>query len=98
MSFAKSVDGGIELRLKVIPNAKRDEIVGVHGGMLKVKVAAPPEDGRANEAVIRLLQHLLGTKDVELVRGGSSRQKTVRVGGITELPANLLGALGGGAP
>jgi len=53
---------------------------------LKVRVAAPPERGKANEALIGLLREWLGADEVEIVAGSSSPEKTVRVAGIVAIP------------
>jgi uncharacterized protein (TIGR00251 family) len=76
--------GGIGFRLRVRPGARRDGIEGEHGGAHKVSVAAPPERGAANDAVVALLARLLGvSRDaVSIVSGGSSRNKSVRVRGL----------------
>jgi uncharacterized protein (TIGR00251 family) len=78
-AFAREVEGGIELRIKVVPGASRSEIAGVLGDRLKVRVAAPAESGKANRAAIELLQKWLGVRKVEIVGGLSSPEKTVRV-------------------
>jgi uncharacterized protein (TIGR00251 family) len=77
---------GIHLELRVQPGARRPGIVGVHGDALKLAVNAPPEDGKANQAVIELLAELLGLpcRQVQITRGLSSRSKTVLISGITE--------------
>ena len=67
--------------VRVIPRARRDEIVGERAGRLVVRTTAPPVDGKANEAVRRLLADRLGVmaSSVELVRGATSRDKTFSV-------------------
>jgi len=77
-------EGTVLLRLHVQPGAGRSAVVGRHGDALKVRVAAPPTGGRANDAVLGLLAETLGVKpaDVELVSGASSRTKRVRVKGV----------------
>jgi uncharacterized protein (TIGR00251 family) len=72
------------LQLRVSPGASRAAVVGRHGAGWKVRVAAPPEAGRANEAVLRLLAETLQLtrRDVELVAGHASRDKVVSVSGI----------------
>jgi uncharacterized protein (TIGR00251 family) len=67
--------------LKVVPGSRRDQIVGRLGERLKVKVAAPPEDGKANKAVCRVLAEAVGVgeRDVEVVVGHASPEKVVRV-------------------
>jgi hypothetical protein len=73
------VEGGIEIRVKVVPGASRSEIVGVLGDRLKVRVAAPAEGGKANRALHDLLQEWLGVRDLEIVSGEGCAEKTVRV-------------------
>ena len=70
------------LRLRVSPGAGRAQIVGRHGDAWKVRVAEPPEDGRANDAVVRLVSNALGVP-AELVSGFASRDKVVAVDGVT---------------
>lgn len=70
---------GIEIKLKVVPGASRSQIVGILGDRLKVKVAAPPEDGKANRAVVELLAEWLGTQAIEIVAGHGHPEKTARV-------------------
>jgi len=76
----------VELDVKVVPGASRTEIVGPLGNRLKVRVAAPAEDGKANRALVDLLRKWLGTRDVEIVAGRSSAEKTVRVSGLSAIP------------
>jgi uncharacterized protein (TIGR00251 family) len=72
------------LSLKVVPGSSRDEIVGWLGDSLKVKVKAPPEKGRANEAVIALLADRLGidASSIAVVSGHGSPAKVVDVDGM----------------
>ena len=75
------VSGGTRLRLRVQPRARRNAILGVHAGALKVAVTAPPDKGKANRAVVELLAATLGlpTGAVELIAGQAARVKTVVV-------------------
>jgi uncharacterized protein (TIGR00251 family) len=74
----------IVLRLHVQPGAGRSAVTGRYGDAVKVKVAAPPEGGRANKAVVDFVASLLGVKvdQVELTSGQSSRTKRVKVSGV----------------
>ncbi len=77
-------DGGILISFRVSPGAKRTSIEGVYGeASLKLKVAAPPVDGKANKEIESFLAKLLGIRksDVAVVKGASSRDKTVLVRG-----------------
>ena len=72
----------IQLALKVVPKASRDEISGVmEDGSLKVKVTAPPDKGKANAAVCDLLSAAFGVPkhNVEILRGHTSTSKIVRI-------------------
>ena len=72
------------VRLRVSPGARRDELVGRHGEGWKVRVAAPPEGGRANDAVLDLLarQLSLPRRSLSIVSGQTSREKIVQMEGI----------------
>lgn len=88
------------LRLRVSPGAARSVLVGRHGAGWKVRVAAAPEDGKANDAVVRLLAETLAlpARDVQLVSGASSRDKIVALEGIgpAEIERRLAEASGAG--
>jgi uncharacterized protein len=83
-----------DLAIRVQPRAKRTEIAGERGGTVVIRVAAPPVDGKANDAVRRLIAQLLGVprSAVEIVRGESARDKLVRIEGLTadEVRTRLL--------
>lgn len=82
--FESSGDEEVVLRVHVQPGTGRSAFVGKHGNALKVRVAAPPVGGRANQALLALLAATLGLKgeQVELLSGESSRAKRVRVSGL----------------
>ena len=75
----------IRLLVKAVPGAKRDEIAGWLGERLKVRVCAPPEGGRANEAICQLLCTTLGlaTHQVSLERGAASPMKVFAIRGAS---------------
>lgn len=69
------------LDVHVQPGAKRTGIAGVHGDAIRIRLAAPPIDGRANEALLRFLADAFGVplRSVAIERGETSRQKRVRI-------------------
>ena len=75
----------IRLNLRVSPGAGRSAVVGRHGDAWKLRVAAPPERGRANASVVSLLAASLeiGRPDVRIVSGAVSRDKVVEIVGLT---------------
>ncbi len=106
--FEIDADGNALLRVHVQPGAGRTAVVGRHGDALKVRMAAPPERGRANDAVRTLLAEVLSIKEaqVELVSGESSRTKHLKVSGVEAADLDRLLGLalepangpGGGSP
>ena len=84
MSFASPVAGGVRLRIRVQPRASRTEVAGPHGDELRIRLAAPPVDGAANEALVRFLAERLGVarSRVTIVAGHTGRSKLVEVEGI----------------
>lgn len=98
-ALIEATESGIRLRLRVQPRASRTELAGVMGDRLRVRLAAPPVDGAANEALVRWLAERLGVARgvVRVVSGQTGRNKVVAVAGIgvAEARARLLPA---GAP
>lgn len=90
----------ITLSLRVQPRAARDEVAGLHGDRLKLRIAAPPVDGAANRHLCRYLADLFDVPAarVRLVRGESGRDKTVEVAGVAALPASLAALAAGDEP
>lgn len=78
-------DGGVLLRLVVQPGASRTGWSGMHGGALKFRVAAPPADGAANDALCAFLARQFGVakRAVRIVRGHGARHKLVFLAGLT---------------
>lgn len=87
--------GGVRLTVRVQPRASRDEIAGVYGDALKVRLMAPPVDGAANEALVSFLATTFGvpTRAITIVAGASSRTKIVELAGVTEDRVRRLGHL-----
>jgi uncharacterized protein (TIGR00251 family) len=83
-----------QVSVRLQPRAGKDEISGVRDGVLLARVAAPPVDGRANQAVCKLIARRAGVAPtrVTVVRGEKSRDKVIRVEGVE--PAQLRAALG----
>ena len=77
-------DGGVLIAVHAQPGAGRSHVVGRHGDALKVRVAVPPVNDRANAAIAALLAEQFGVKDkdVALVSGSKSRQKRFRITGV----------------
>ncbi|MEA2434487.1 MAG: uncharacterized protein QOG54_1944 [Actinomycetota bacterium] len=77
--------GRVFLDVFVQPRARVEGIVGIQGRALKMKVKAPPLDGRANDAVVRSIAEALGIapRQVVIVRGESSRNKRLEIAGLT---------------
>ena len=98
--FARSLSKNPNLRVRLgsEPSASSDEVVGPHGDLVRVRVSAPPEGGRANRAVTDLLAARLAVPraSVSVVKGHASPRKTVFVAGLA-LPA-ALARLAGGPP
>lgn len=81
-----------EIPVRIQPKSSRDEIAGIHDGRLKIKLTAPPVDGKANERLVSFIAKTLGVpkSGVEIVKGKTSRLKTLRVLGIDQKAYNAL--------
>jgi len=92
----RETETGVVFRIRVVPRASRCEPAGFQDDALKLRITAPPVEGKANEACIALLAGLLGVKrgQVAIIAGHASRTKTVAVEGVkaTEIAA-LIAAL-----
>ncbi len=88
---------GIQLTLKVIPNAVKSEVVTFNNGVLRIKVAAPPFKGRANQEIINFMSQLLAIpkSSLHILKGHRSRNKILHIFGMTvqELLEQLSGYL-----
>lgn len=90
------VDGGdVILTLHIQPGAKKTEVAGPHGAALKVRLAAPPVDGKANAALLAFIAGKVGAGKaaVQLISGQASRAKKLRITGGD--PAAIAAVLGG---
>ena len=84
---------GVWMRLRVQPNARRDEWVGPQGDCIKIRIAAPPVDAAANQRLLSFLSKWLGLSKstLQITRGHTSREKTVLLKGcsLSDLPESL---------
>ena len=87
--YLRDIAGGCEAELLIQPRASKTGIAGEHDGRLKIRLAAPPVDGAANEELIRWLSDVLGIpkRNIALVSGETGRRKRVQLMGITAAQA-----------
>jgi len=80
-----ATEAGVRLAVRVQPRASKNEVAGVYGMALKIRLQAPPVDGAANAALLSFLANLLGVsrRSVRIISGDSSRNKVVEVDGVT---------------
>jgi uncharacterized protein (TIGR00251 family) len=92
----RQTDAGVVFHVRVVPRASHPGVAGVQDGALKLRLNAPPVEGKANEECIRLLAGLLGVKkgQVTIIAGHTSRTKTVAVAGIGPAAVAALCAAG----
>ncbi len=83
--YRPGADGSIILALHIQPGAKSSGVCGQHGEALKIRLAAPPVDGKANAALLAFLADTLGVsrQNVRLISGDSNRRKRVEIRGTT---------------
>ncbi len=91
MATARWDGDALLLAVYVQPRASRDEIAGLHGEALRIRIAAPPVDGEANAALCRFLADRFGVPKsaVSVESGESGRRKTVRIRAPRVLPADI---------
>ncbi|MDQ5918436.1 MAG: uncharacterized protein QG660_1549 [Pseudomonadota bacterium] len=89
-----AADGRLTLTLHIQPGAKKTEVAGEHGDALKIRLAAPPVDGKANAALLAFIAERLGVPKsaVTLKSGQTSRRKVVEVEGESAEVVRLLAA------
>ena len=92
MSWYQTGGDGVTIHVHAQPGAKRTEVAGLYGDCLKLRLASPPVDGKANACLIEFLAQQLGVKrsQISITRGTSSRRKTVFVAAAGCSPAALL--------
>jgi uncharacterized protein (TIGR00251 family) len=75
----------ITITVQVQPRSSGDGIAGLHEGRLKIRISAPPVDGKANERLTEVIASAFGVSktSVEIIKGHTSRLKTIRISGVT---------------
>ncbi len=83
---------GVSLRVRVIPRSAQNRIQGIVGGAIRLRLAAPPVEGAANDACIRFFADLFGVPKgrVDIISGHKSRDKVVKVQGVDEQTARRV--------
>jgi uncharacterized protein (TIGR00251 family) len=76
----------VTIDVNVLPKSGRDEIRGFVNGILKVRVSAPPIEGKANERLIELMSSIIRVprSDITIIKGRTSRKKTIRIEGVSQ--------------
>ncbi len=82
----------LTITVQVQPRSSRDEIIGLHEGRLKIRISAPPVDGKANERLTEVIAKAFGVSksSVEIVKGHHSRVKTITISGIRREDYDIL--------
>lgn len=77
---------GVKLNLFIQPKASKNEIIGPHNGALKIKITAPPVDGKANAELVEFLSEILEIpkRRIEILKGETGRNKSVEILDMTE--------------
>ncbi len=84
MTTFKESNGAVTFAVKVVPRASKNQVAGIEGDAYKIRLNAPPVDGKANDALIEFLADTLNIRraQIEIVTGQTSRHKIVRVRGV----------------
>ena len=85
MEWINETPDGVDVRIRAVPRASKNEIQGIYDGALKVRLTTPPIDGKANQALIKFLSKTLkiSKAQIELIHGDTCRHKTIRIANIT---------------
>jgi uncharacterized protein (TIGR00251 family) len=85
MEWIRETAKGVLLPVRAVPRASKNEILGIHGDALKIRLQAPPVDGKANEALIRFLSDTLDIprSQLSIASGETGRNKSVLIAGAT---------------
>jgi len=79
-------ENSVNIQVQIQPKSSQNQIVGLHDGRLKIKIAAPPVDGKANESLIEFLAKTfkISKSNIEILKGHTSKLKTIKLSGISE--------------
>lgn len=85
MNWMTATEAGVILAVRVVPRASRSELQGIHGDALKIRLQAPPVEGKANRALVEFLAESLGVSrsGIEILTGDTNRNKRVLVRGVS---------------
>jgi uncharacterized protein (TIGR00251 family) len=96
VTWYREHSGGVTFSVRVVPRASRSETAGLHDGVLRIRIAAPPVDGAANRELIKFLSKQLKVPQaaVTLVTGNNSKHKTVSIANPSPTTLDQLSKLG----
>lgn len=82
----------LNIQVQIQPGSSKDQIIGLHNGRLKIKISAPPVDGKANQNLIEFIAKALGVSKskIDIVKGRISKLKTLKISGIGQKSFSLL--------
>jgi uncharacterized protein (TIGR00251 family) len=85
-------ENSLNIQVQIQPGSSKDQIIGLHNGRLKIKISAPPVDGKANQNLIEFIAKALGVSKskIEIVKGRTSKLKTLKISGINQKSFSLL--------
>ncbi len=85
-------ENSLNIQVQIQPGSSKDQIIGLHNGRLKIKISAPPVDGKVNQNLIEFIAKALGVSKskIEIVKGRTSKLKTLKISGIDQKSFSLL--------
>ena len=85
-------ENSLNIQVQIQPRSSKDQIIGIHNGRLKIKISAPPVDGKANQNLIEFIAKAFGVSKskIEIVKGRTSKLKTLKISGIDQKSFSLL--------
>jgi uncharacterized protein (TIGR00251 family) len=85
MNWMTATEAGVILAVRVVPRASRSELQGIHGDALKIRLQAPPVEGKANRELVEFIAEALGVSrsSIEILTGDTNRNKRVLVRGVS---------------